>query len=94
MASPGAPQQEEADANVSATSEAIARDTARVAFAETTPERIATMRAPLVKCCRAAIIITAPTSGWAVIGNYMEIARDLGIRRGRGALAARRNCGW
>ena len=101
MASPGAPQQEEADASVSATSEAIARDAiardkARVAFAETTPELIAAMREPLGRCSRAAVIIVAPTSGWSVIGNYMEIARDLGhlYKEGRGALAARRNCGW
>ena len=78
MATPGAAQQEEADASVSATSEAIARDTARVAFAETTPELIAAMREPLGRCSRAAVIIAAPTSGWSAIGNYMEMARDLG----------------
>ena len=80
MATPGAAQQEEADASVSdsATSAAIARGTARVAFAETTPELIAAMREPLGKCSRAAVIIAAPTSGWFVIGNYMELARDLG----------------
>ena len=78
MATPGAAQHEEADARVSATPEAIARDTARVAFAETTPELIAAMREPLGKCSRAAVIITAPTSGWSAIGSYMEVARDLG----------------
>ena len=77
------PQQEGADASVSATSEAIARDaiardTARVAFAETTPELIAAMREPFGRWSRAAVIIAAPTSGWSVIGNYMEMARDLG----------------
>ena len=76
MASPGAPQQE--DASVSATSEAIVRDSARVAFAETTQELLGAMHEPLVKCGRAAVIIVAPTSGWSVIGNYMEIARDVG----------------
>ena len=97
MASPGAPQQEEADASVSATSEAIVRDSARVAFAETTQELLGAMHEPLVKCGRAAVIIAAPTPGWSVIGNYMEIARGVGnlyYKEGRGALAARRNCGW
>ena len=72
------PQQREAATSISATSEAIAEDQARVAVAETTQELIAAMRAPLRRCTRAAVCIAAPTTGWSVIGNYMDIARDLG----------------
>ena len=97
MATPGALEQQEADDRVSATSEAIARDKARVAFAETTQELLAAMREPFGQCTRAAVVISAATSGWSVIGNYMEIARDLGnlCKEGTGSIGGQtKHCGW
>ena len=48
MVPPDAPQKEGADASVSATPEAVARDTAQVAFAETSAELLEAMREPFV----------------------------------------------
>ena len=67
------------ETSVSAVSEAaMQEDRARLTFAEASAELAEAMRGPLARCSRAAVVIAAPTSGWGVIGNYMEIARDLG----------------
>ena len=56
---------------------ALQEDKARVMFATTSAELMDSMRGPLGNCSRAAVVIAAPTSGWSVIGTYMECARDL-----------------
>ena len=89
MAGPESAQnpEEEAGASVSATSEALAQDKARVVFAETAPELLAAMREPLGRCAGAAVIVATPTSGWVVVGKYMEAARDLdGMYKKRGGV--------
>ena len=73
------PEGTQDEAGVSAASEtALQEDRSRLTFAETSAELVEAMRGPLERCTRAAVVIAAPTSGWGVIGNYMEIARDLG----------------
>ena len=70
----------ETEASVSAASAietALSKDTACLNFAATSAEFAAIMRTPLHQCSKAGIVIAAPTSGWSVIGNYMESARDL-----------------
>ena len=54
----------------------IRQDLGHVVF-ENTPEALmAAAREALGKCSRAALVIAVPTSGWAVISNYMQHAAD------------------
>ena len=55
----------------------LAQDLGRVVF-QNTPEALdASLREPLSRCSRAAVIILAPTSSWGVISNYIEQAASL-----------------
>jgi len=55
----------------------LAQDLGHVVFQNTPEALAAALREPLSRCSRAAVIIVAPTSGWAVISNYMQQAADL-----------------
>jgi hypothetical protein len=55
---------------------ALTQDLGHVVFENTPEALIAAARDPLSKCSRAALVIAVPTSGWAVISNYMQQAAE------------------
>ena len=72
-----APQASQQRPAVDTAEEALKNDLAKVKFFGTPDALVAALAEPLSVCCRAAILIAAPTSGWAAISMYMQTAADL-----------------
>jgi hypothetical protein len=56
---------------------ALEADLAKVRFFGTPDALVAGAAEALASCSRVAVVIAAPTSGWSVISNYMQLAADL-----------------